>query len=241
MKNLNHYINKKTADRLVIAVFVILQTFFYSIFTWQDFTNGSDTTILKYLAICLCLLFTVYKLTFSSIDGLLVFLALSFTVSSDTFTLLINDFFTLGVSLFIPAQLLYGLRMRFWAGKPLYKSIIARLCVIITVVLGVLIADIFDGLTVVTAIYFSMLIYNAIESIFFAKTPKKIAFCIGLWLFICCDVCVGLYNLGDVLGVAISKQIYDFASVMMWGFYLPSQVLIVTSIDKQKVCRLTLK
>ena len=220
MKNLNHYINKKTADRLVIAVFVILQTILYSIFTWQDFTNGSDTTVLKYLAICLCLLFTVL---------------------SDTFTLLINDFFTLGVSLFIPAQLLYGLRMRFWAGKPLYKSIIARLCVIITVVLGVLIADIFYGLTVVTAIYFSMLIYNAIESIFFAKTPSKIIFCIGLWLFICCDVCVGLYNLGDVLGVAISKQIYDFASIMMWGFYLPSQVLIVTSIDKQNACRLTLK
>ncbi|MBQ7374161.1 MAG: hypothetical protein IJW64_06375 [Clostridia bacterium] len=241
MKKSNHYINKETADRFATAVFIILQTILYSVFMWQDFSNGSDTTNLKYATICLCLVFTVYKLPFSSIDGLLVFLALLFTVASDTFTLLINDYFTLGVSLFIPAQLIYGLRMRVWAEKPLYKSIIARFSVIVAVVLGATVAQIADGLTLVTAIYFSMLLYNAIESVFFAKTFKRILFCIGLWLFICCDVCVGLYNLTDVLGVAVNKEVFNFASIMMWGFYLPSQVLIVTSIRKEKLAPLRFK
>ena len=228
----NHYVNKnKTADFLVLAVFIILQIALYCVFMAIDFISFKDTTLLKYIAICLCLLYATYKLPACKADGALIFLALCFTVFSDTFTLLINKHFTLGVSLFIPAQLLYSLRIRFWAQKPLYKSIIARFSVVLAVTLGVVLVKIADGLTIVTAIYFSMLLYNAIESISFAKEPKRILFSIGLWLFVCCDICVGLYNLTDVLSVAVSPILYQFAGVMMWGFYLPSQALIVTSVN----------
>ena len=230
MKTINLCEKKKTADFWVTAVFIILEAILYCLFMTIDLKGYKDTTLLKYIAICLCLAYATLRLTKNGIDSLIIFLALTFTVLSDTFTLLINDHFTLGVSLFIPAQLLYGLRIRFWAKKPLYKSIFIRFCVVLAVVIGVACAQIADSLTVVTAIYFSMLLYNGIESLFFAKSPNKIAFAIGLWLFICCDICVGLFNLTDVLGVAINPKLYNFASVMMWGFYLPSQALIVTSV-----------
>ena len=204
----------------------------------MPYSSFKDTTLLKYIAICLCLLYTAYKLPTCKTDGTIIFLAICFTVFSDTFTLLINKHFTLGVSLFIPAQLLYGLRMRFWAQKHLYKSIFARLGIILAVALGVVFARIADGLTIVTAIYFSMLLYNTTESIFLAKKPKQILFSIGLWLFVCCDICVGLYNITDVLNISVSPALYSFASIMMWGFYLPSQILIVTSVSNEKYPKL---
>ncbi len=49
---------------------------------------------------------------------------------------------------------------------------------------------------------------------------------IGLTLFLCCDLCVGLYNL--TAGTE-STALYAASYFMIWIFYLPSQVLIPLS------------
>ncbi|MFA7367435.1 MAG: hypothetical protein WC008_03885, partial [Bacilli bacterium] len=60
-------------------------------------------------------------------------------------------------------------------------------------------------------------------------------FALGLVLFVCCDIFVGLYNLSSYVQVGeivntINTSGIDFA----WGFYLPSQVLIVLSLNERK-------
>lgn len=242
MKDKNYYNpNKfKTADIIVYAVFLIAELIFYLAFTWTDWVSSVDTTAIKFVAIVGCLFVALYNAPKFKTDGKILFFAMLFTVCSDLVTLVINDYFTLGVSLFIPAQLLYALRMRFWAEKPLYKPIIVRLTIILTTVISLALVGAFDGLTAVTGVYFSMLIFNAVESIFFAKSPKKIMFCVGLWLFVLCDVCVGLYNLPDLFEISLSPKFYYAVSVLMWGFYLPSQVLIVLSALREDHPKLTL-
>ena len=50
-------------------------------------------------------------------------------------------------------------------------------------------------------------------------------FSIGLWLFLCCDLCVGLFQNPQLVPPAVSA----FVSVGIWLFYLPAQVLITLS------------
>jgi len=66
------------------------------------------------------------------------------------------------------------------------------------------------------ALYFSQLV----SSTLLAWSVRRWIFAAGLTLFVCCDLCVGMFNLGILRA---------FSSVGMWLFYLPSQVLIVLS------------
>ena len=62
--------------------------------------------------------------------------------------------------------------------------------------------------------------------------PHPIVFLIGLILFLLCDINVLLFNLSSYINV--SSQMYAVlqiaSTVLMWAFYLPSQVLIVLSV-----------
>ena len=56
------------------------------------------------------------------------------------------------------------------------------------------------------------------------RTKRAVRFAVGLGLFFLCDLCVGLHNLPQ-------NALSGFASLAMWAFYLPGQVLIVLSTD----------
>lgn len=62
--------------------------------------------------------------------------------------------------------------------------------------------------------------------------PHPVMFLIGLVLFLLCDINVLLFNLSSYINV--SSQTYAVlqiaSTVLMWAFYLPSQVLIVLSV-----------
>jgi len=234
----NHYINKlKSVDFWITAIFLFIQTVLYFNFMWIDWTSFEDSTAQKYISICLCLIFSAYKLKNRHLDSVILFFAFFFTVASDTLTLVINSYFTLGVSLFIPAQILYAVRFRLWSKNPPYKSIISRILIVIACVLTLWASGVLDPLTLVTVIYFSMLLYNAIESIFFAKDLKSILFCIGLWLFVCCDVCVGLYNIGDVLGVKLSMDL-EYAVSGLCFVLRPNETSVVNSANPKVIARI---
>jgi TRAP-type C4-dicarboxylate transport system permease small subunit len=47
----------------------------------------------------------------------------------------------------------------------------------------------------------------------------------GLVLFLCCDLCVGVFNQSALF----SDALYAAAKFGMWLFYLPGQVLIALS------------
>ena len=63
----------------------------------------------------------------------------------------------------------------------------------------------------------------------FHRVPKRnILFFIGLILFLCCDLCVGLFNFSEV-GITLPAALEKVIAPAMWLFYLPSQVLITIS------------
>ena len=71
------------------------------------------------------------------------------------------------------------------------------------------------------ALYFVNFLVNACQSL---TLRSERLFAAGLWLFLLCDVCVGLRNQPSLLpGLAGAAQ------AGMWLFYLPGQVLLVLS------------
>lgn len=77
------------------------------------------------------------------------------------------------------------------------------------------------ALNLLAALYFVNFLVNAFQSL---TLRSERLFAAGLWLFLLCDVCVGLRNQPSLLpGLAGAAQ------VGMWLFYLPGQVLLVLS------------
>lgn len=195
------------------------------VFLFLDLTRMADSTWVKFAAICLC---AAAALAGSkSRDGRLVALCLCFTVGADWFLLVRDDHYTLGVGLFIIVQLLYALRLYCWRGR---FSLLVWLRLALAVLWGVfsLIEPTLFQLWC-AALYFFNLCLNTLEAwamkLKGPKSPPASHFAWGLLLFVCCDVCVGLWNVSLFLPAALA----EFSRVGMWFFYLPSQVFIVLS------------
>ena len=151
-------------------------------------------------------------------------MALAFTVCADLFLLVLDNFYVIGVALFCPVQIIYALRLhRMRAKKPL---LILRL-LLSGAMLAVSFAVEISVLNALISFYFPQLVCNAIESI----SAKNRLFSVGLWLFVCCDICVGLSNI--TFPFPVSGTVVSIIQILMWAFYLPSQVLIVLSSQRR--------
>ena len=201
----------------VTVAFLALECLLYATFLTLDLTgHGGQTIWLKYGGILLCLL---YALLCALRGGdKLVFPALLFTAAADWFLLVRGDHLILGVALFLVVQSLYLIRLR-RMGVDDYLWL--RTMTALFMGLAVYIFGLISPLTILVALYFSQLVSNAI----LAWKGRRWLFAIDLTLFVCCDICVGMFNLGIL---------YSFASVGMWLFYLPSQVLIVLSAKEAR-------
>lgn len=195
------------------------------VFLFLDLTRMADSTWVKFAAICLC---AAAALTGSkSQDGRLVALCLCFTVGADWFLLVRDDHYVFGVYLFIIVQLLYAYRLYCLRGK---SSRVFWLRLALAVLWGVfsLIEPTLFQLWC-AALYFFNLCLNTLEAwamkVKDPGDPPASRFAWGLLLFVCCDVCVGLWNVSLFLPVPLA----EFSRVGMWFFYLPSQVFIVLS------------
>lgn len=196
----------------VTAAFLVLEWVIYAAFLTLDLTGrGGHTVWLKYGGVLLCLL---YALLCALCGGdRLVLPALLFTAGADWFLLVRNDHLMLGVALFLVTQTLYLIRLRrMGAGSGYWlRSGLALL-----LGLAAYVFHLATPLNLLAALYFSQLLSNTL----LAWRARRWVFAAGLTLFVGCDICVGLFNLGLV---------HAFAQVGMWLFYLPSQVLIVLS------------
>ena len=213
----------------ILGAFALAELGIYIAFLVIQSTAGSDPVMLKYSGILLCLLTAAVICPVCGRDGIALVCALAFTAVSDFFIFVIDDFYEAGVSTFILAQICYLARIYLALGKRPYISIAVRAALsgIVMLVLGL--TGNLNALTALVAIYFPMLVCNAIESVFLIKISKLyILFFIGLLLFIGCDICVGLNNFAS-LGIDLPESVQKFVSIAMWAFYLPSQVLITLS------------
>ncbi|WP_297213651.1 lysoplasmalogenase family protein [uncultured Flavonifractor sp.] len=217
-------------DRRELLPFLAAQGVLYAAFLWLDlFRPGSGWDVpLKYLSILLCFCRLV-RLP-QNADGRLTRAALAFTLLADLFLLVLNRWYGAGVAAFCVVQALYLARIHRAGGRPLalrlaLRGALAGLLLAAGAGLGAL-----NGLTALTLLYFSQLAANALASLSLGRRGRS--FAAGLFLFVGCDLCVGLCNLSPLLPGAPVLVLLPFARVGMWLFYLPSQVLLTLSAGK---------
>ena len=206
--------NETTEMAPVKKCFVGLETALYLLFLALDaFSAGGDGV--KYLTIVVCLLAAVWSARHGG--SRLMAWAMAFTLAADTFLLLLDRWYGMGIVLFCVVQGLYLARIRRACGRhPVGAAGGAGG--------GVGAAECFGNgtaLNLLAALYFVNFLVNACQSL---TLRSERLFAAGLWLFLLCDVCVGLRNQPSLLpGLAGAAQ------VGMWLFYLPGQVLLVLS------------
>lgn len=200
-------------------VFPLLSGLFWVTFLLLDVTRTADSTWIKFASICLCAVTAL--LGAGSLDGKLVAAALCFTVGADWFLLVRDAHYLVGIALFLVAQMLYALRIYRLEEKP-SPLLFLRGALLFLCGAGMVIE--FSLLPLWAALlYFSSLCINTVEA--FSLGPSRRRFAMGLLLFVCCDLCVGAWN----VSLFLPDPLVAFVRVGMWLFYLPSQVLIVLS------------
>lgn len=205
-------------------IFPLLSGLLWAGFLFLDLTRLGDSTGVKFAGICLCAITAL--LGAKTLDGKLVAAALGFTVGADWFLLVLDDHYLVGIGLFLIVQLLYALRLSLLQEKGSFswwRWVRVDIALLLLLGEGFLFYWVrgYSLFLFLPLLYFSNLCINTFE----AFALKKLIFAVGLLLFICCDLCVGGWNLGIL--PALTR-------VGMWFFYLPSQVLIVLSQEERE-------
>ena len=204
----------------VTAAFLGLEAALYAVFLTLDLTGGSGDPV-KYASIAVCLVFSVL---FACRGGSrLMPAAMALTLGADTFLLLLNDHYGAGVALFCGVQALYLVRIcRRNGGRTLWPL---RLVLVLGAWAGLWALGLLSPLNLLAAVYFTNFLLNACQAV----PLHSPLFSVGLWLFLLCDVCVGIRNQPELFPGWLAA----FAQVGMWLFYLPGQVLLVLSGRKE--------
>ena len=206
---------------LTQTLFLMLEGLIYTRFLFLDLTGrGAAGNGIKYLGILLCALFACYQARQGGCR--LIAWALTLTLGADLFLLMLDRYYVLGLLLFCGVQGLYLLRIaRANGGRTLWivRLVLCLLSPALLAVLGRL-----TGENLLALVYFSNFLCNVALAV---RLPWGWGrqFALGLTLFLCCDVCVGVFQSPGLLPPALER----FASLGMWLFYLPGQVLIVLS------------
>ncbi len=238
--------------------FLVIQAILFTTFLILDITDLGNplSTYIKFCIIILCFCYALFQ--GKGADKSIIFVvkaALLFTAVSDLL-LLILDHYSLGVGTFIIVQQLYGIRLAITgyqgtkegedkaARRSSYIKKIAiilffQLLMTVSVCVFFLLINVsVELLLIISVFYFISIVTNAIRAIYQAIKChieiRNILFAIGMGLFLLCDINVGIFNMSTFIQMPdkVYQMLYQCASVLMWTFYAPSQVLIVLSITK---------
>lgn len=215
--------------RIATYGFLAIEAVLFCIFLSMDIMGLENSNIVKFIAIALVGAFGL--MAGKEKDNRIVTAALLFTVLADICLVLLGKFFW-GVPMFAVVQVCYAIRFSYLSGKPLVGEILKR--TVPAVVLGGLAAYFLDpkiGLTVFYAWCFGVNFVHGFELQILKPSKRHLIFCIGLTLFACCDCCVGITNLEPSF---MSEAMIRNASIATWIFYLPSQLLILSTTEAFK-------
>lgn len=156
--------------------------------------------------------------------------AFLFTLAADWFLTYLQTEQFLGTVLFLMAQIAFTKRLLANEPRPIAK-IIPRIALMVALLFGGwLLAGRFDVLLAVALVYYAMLVANAVDAAFFRRRFAMLA--IGLWLYVLCDLLVGLSQSAGYLVMTPGGPmdwILHGPIHWIWVFYLPSQALIAAS------------
>ena len=212
--------------RITSFIFLAVEAILFCIFVTMDVMNMPAENIVKYIAIALVGIMGLRA--GKQRDNIVVTAALLFTMLADIFLILIGNFVA-GVCVFICVQTCYTIRFSFMSGKPLVGELLKRLLPgLILGGLATYFLGINVGIIVAYACSFAVNFVHGFELHILKPSPRHLRFAIGLLLFACCDICVGIHNLKPGF---MTEQMIRNAEVMTWIFYLPSQLLILSTTD----------
>lgn len=226
---------RKKINFWLSVIFILVMLAIYISFV--VFGDVFPVAKMQYVGIILCLLFSlvIFK---DRKDTWLVRLALLFTAISDWFLVIKQNHYFLAMIAFTIVQLMYAVRL--WENdQGIHRNrthIFFRLILIMIMELGFIILFSklhfrFERLVFIAVIYFSLHLMNVFLA--FIQIRNNILFPIGMTLFFCCDVLVGLANVQNYITLSESSFLLDiinFPIDLIWVFYFPSQVLLVLSI-----------
>lgn len=221
-------------------VFLISEAFLYIVFMTMDLLRISDTSFIKFAAICLIGISTLRNCERYTAK------AQRLTPLADVFLLLLNGIvcYTIGVFIFFAVQILYTFRLRSVhpekedpdtgkaaKGDPRLKVIFAAEAVAFAIGL-ILILRQTSGIhrpkyflalaALIYIVHFAFInLTGAFGKLHRQRRKSDHLFFWGLLLYFICDLFVGIWNMPETGGV-----LREIARVAMWGFYLPGQVLI---------------
>lgn len=216
-----------------LILFILIHSILYLFIYAFKIITGKTEIIADYIVVISCFLFSlVYFIIKRNSNTLIFVIAFLFTILADTNLLILDDNYELGVLAFIIVQFAY-----FWYilknmyTKDNYGYLIAiRLITIVIGVIASLIVQTDKLLVCLVIIYISNLVINLIISIIPRK--RNLLFSLGLFLFLLCDICVGCYNIGDIIDISNTSLFYKIANLpfnIAWLFYHPSQVFLAIS------------
>ena len=212
--------------KIVTYVFLAVEAALFCTFLTMDIMGKPGSNYVKFAAIALVGAFSFFA--GKEKDNRIVNIALVFTVIADVCLVLLGKFFW-GVPVFAIVQVCYAIRFSYLSGKPLVGELCKRL--IPGIILGALATYFLDfkvGIVVAYACSFAVNFAHGFELHFLKPSPRHLRFAIGLFLFACCDACVGITNLRPGF---LTEQMIRNAEVMTWIFYLPSQILILSTTN----------
>lgn len=213
-------------NRKISIMFLVIEALLFGAFVTMDIMQLEGENIVKYIAIALVGLMGLKA--GKQRDNVVVTAALLFTMLADIFLILIGNFIV-GVLVFLCVQTCYTVRFSFMSGKPMVGELLKRLLPgiilggIATYFLGVKV-----GVVVLYACSFAVNFAHGFELQILKPSARHLRFAIGIFLFACCDACVGISNLQPAF---FTEQMIRNAEVMTWIFYLPSQILILSTTD----------
>lgn len=212
--------------KITTYCFLAVESVLFCIFVSMDIMSVSGSNFVKFAAIAL--VGAAGLMAGKEKDNRIVTAALLFTVAADVCLVLLGKYFW-GVPMFAIVQVCYATRFSFLSGKPLVGEILKR--TVPAVILGGIVAFLVDakiGLTVFYAWCFGVNFVHGFELQILKPSKRHLIFCIGLTLFACCDLCVGIKNLSPSF---MTEQMIRNADIATWIFYLPSQILILSTTN----------
>lgn len=223
--------NKKVLLSLT-AVFVIIEAMCgYLIFSGSAFQVRFFSFLSIIFACAFCSIFIE-----RSKDYAFTQIALICTVIADYFLVWCVPQIKLpAMCFFLITQISYTVRIYFSFSNNKIKTVQTILhsvfSPVIALITFIVLGDNTDALSIVSMIYYVTLALNIVFA--FLQFKKNYLLAIGLLLFICCDTVIGLDMLKSYLPISPDALIYKIIYPgfnLAWAFYLPSQVIIATSL-----------
>jgi len=241
--------DKKVKDKKMKKIFlnglVVIIGLLYLLFIYMDVLNIQtfiSSDILKYISIILCfiIVLSIGKDGFNNRDKFLLQFALVITVVADL-CFLIFDYYILGIIFFCLVQIIYFIRHKMSSGYKIFITIIkftitflAIMIIYIMINLFIIKIDFLYGIALFYSICLCTSTIKAIQVIKFNlyPYPNKYMIGVGMALFLLCDINVAISSITKSSLISL----HIISSLLIWIFYLPSQILLsMSGYDFRKI------